>query len=244
MPQTFARTRRHVAMVAGLRAGAGFARLRHGEIARGDIRPSPIVVTITGLTPPADTATITALLAQALNAVVPGRVTVVDADGVGQFMRKALGSGPEGDLRQLARVLRPGSPRRAVDAWLDFAGVVPLCAAGPRDVVDAADLIAALGLLRRRFTAVLVHVPVGSPADHVWWAGSTADHVVFGPDEHTDVTAMRDWWRNLRPGGADGDLTMVDGCLSGAAPRVSELNLAATAATSELAKRVTAGWRK
>lgn len=232
-------------MMVDPRAGAALAVLRCSDLALTSLRPMPVVVAVMGLAPPAATAMITALLAQALNALAPGRVVVVDADGVGQLMRDALGAGSNGDLLQLAQTVRPGSPRRAVDGWLDFGGSVPLgTAAGtdPRHAVDVADLAAALQLLRRRFTAVLVHLPAGSPADQAWWAGSTADRVVFVPDEHADLTVVRDWWRDLRP--SDSGLVLADVRLANVGSgRIGDLDLGATAALARALARVTDGWR-
>lgn len=245
MQQLSGRSRRWAAMTVDPRSGASFAELRRSELAVAKLRPTPIVVAVTGLGPPAMTAASTALLAQAFTALVPGRVAVLDADGVGQSMRDALGAGLSGDVRQLARTLRPGSPRRAVDTWLDFDGAVPLCAgaaAGPRAAIETVDLAAALGQLTRRFTAVLVHVPVESPPERMRWVLSAIDQAVFACDQ-VDLAAASDWRRDVGPETVHCLVTTGFDSPPGGTVRIGDLDLRATTAIADVLTRVTIGWR-
>ena len=173
------------------RAGAQLARLRRSEVALVGPAPAPALVGVFGAHPRAGTSTLAALLAQALAALAPGRVAVLDGDGIQQAQRDRLGCTtlpPAGGLRQLTSAPQAIRSRRVVEQFV--AGQVPLLAPLPaeRTPIPPPQLDTATRLLRRRFPVVVADAPVHARE----WAVATADQVVIvGVPGKELITASR-----------------------------------------------------
>jgi hypothetical protein len=159
-------------------SAAELARLRRSEIALAGTEPRPMTVVVGGFSPASGASTLTALVARAMAGLAPGRVAVLDADGVRQTQRQRLGAPGGGDMRHLLATPEAWRSRRVVDRFLAPARV-PLLAVAPdgsRSIpLDQVDL--ALRLLRRRFPIVIVDLPL-SDEWHYEWTVRTADRVV------------------------------------------------------------------
>jgi hypothetical protein len=179
---------------------------------------------VLGVDARAGTSTVTALVAQALAALAPGRVAVLDADGVQQHQRIRLGAGQSGGLRHLLASPYAWHSRRAIDQYLDHSGAVPVLAAAaddPYSPVPSDQLDLAARLLRRRFPTIVVDLP---PA-YYQWAAYEADHLIAVGSASTALRQAAEWLLDHRPGRDRGSLTVVAARTPPLAPPPEDVDL-------------------
>jgi Mrp family chromosome partitioning ATPase len=193
-------------------AGATVARLCRAESTLLSADPRPHVIAGLGARPRVGTSTLTALLAQVLSAIAPGRIAVLDADVARQPQRTLLAAGAGGDLGQLIATPAHRLSRRRVEGLVARDGSVPVLAGVERDrALDAGQLELALSLLRRRFPIVVLDLPGDSRPEVVAWAAERADHViVVAPPDDWSVE-IASWLAGLAAGRRAGQVTLVGG---------------------------------
>jgi Flp pilus assembly CpaE family ATPase len=190
------------------RLAGELARVRRTEARLAGRSPAPMVVGVLGVNAQAGTSTVTALVAQALAALAPGRVAVLDADGLQQHQRIRLGAGHSGGLRQLLTSPYVWHSRRVVDQYLDHAGAVPVLAVASAErsepvLSEQVDL--AVRLLRRRFPTVVADLP----PIYYQWAAEAADHLIVVGSASVPLRQATEWLLDNRPERDRDSLTVV-----------------------------------
>jgi hypothetical protein len=243
------------------------ARLRRSEVQLAHLVPHPTLVAMLGITSHVGTSTLAALLGQALTALAPGRVAMLDGDGNNQALRTRLGTDNSGGLRQMLIEPRVWRTRRLIDQYLAQGGNATLLAAAAAErgrQLSIQELDAALVLLRRRFPVVIADLPVHAAAARYEPIALAADHVVVVGQAESSLEHARQWIVDNRPGRQAASLTVaapqaqqavrtsgrVDVWLPAdpALARVGPVHLAGVqlqtlAAVEALACRVTTNWR-
>lgn len=176
-------------------AGATFAQLRRfeGQARRRAVR-SGLVAVLTATTTPAAMA-VTGLIAEALAALAPGRVAVLDADGAGQPQRMFLGADGTGDLRRMISSPQAWRVRRSVERFVAH-GRVPVATAAVHErgrPFRTAELHSALLILRRRYPVVVAGASARLPPDVVGWTSALADHVVIAVSRTAWSVQLQQW---------------------------------------------------
>jgi Mrp family chromosome partitioning ATPase len=183
------------------RSTAELARLRRSQTSLDGRTPRPMVIVLLGFNPRAGTSTLAALIARLLAAMAPGRVAVVDGDGLQQSQRIALGADNSGDLRQLLASPQAWRSRRAIDTYLAQAAVPLLVTAPDRSwSIPLEQIDQAVKLMRRRFPIVVVDLPLTSEAQYEWTV-QTADHVILVGNSSADLDSAFSWLSTHRSGG-------------------------------------------
>jgi Mrp family chromosome partitioning ATPase len=183
------------------RSSGELARLRRGQTQLAGRSPRPMVVVVLGFTPRAGTSTLAALIARLLAALAPGRVAMLDGDGVQQSQRVVLGADDSGDLRALLAAPQAWRSRRAIDRYLAQASVPLLTMARDRSWSVPLDHIdQAVKLMRRRFPVVIVDLPLVSEV-HYEWTARAADHVILVGNQGADLDSAQDWLTSHRDRG-------------------------------------------
>jgi hypothetical protein len=256
------------------RTAGQLARLRRTELTLTSLTPRPTVVTLLGVTSRVGATTLTALLAQSLGVLAPGRVAALDGDGIGPALGNRLSvraagrgraaTGPAGGLRQMLAAPEVWRRRRQVDRYLT-PGIVPVLAAasseGGRPLRDN-EVETALHLLRRRYPVVVADLPASAARV----AAALADHVILvAPHGSQELQQAHRWLLAHRPGRPAGSLTTmappprprqptvagvdimvpVDPALARPGRlRVCDLQLPTLAAVEAVTCRVAASWRE
>lgn len=196
------------------RLGGKLARVRRSETSLARSAPASMVIAVAAEPGDPGASALAAIIATGLEALGPGRVAVLDADGARQAQRTLLGSGSGGGIRQLLASPQALKIRRTVDSYLARDGSVPMLAAAAAErgePLSGPEIAQALRVLQRRFPIVVVDASAlaGDVAALDWLVSSASKALVLAP--RTPGTVFHAWLsgQRARPVGAQCEVTVV-----------------------------------